>query len=60
MQKWLGLAVLIMLDGGGISVSGTLMDFDDFTFSIQETAGEYTYPLSRIHGIGLGTSAPAS
>lgn len=54
MQQWLAKAVIIVLDAGGASSIGTLMSYDQETFTVQETGGLMTYPLDRLFKISAG------
>ena len=54
MQQWLNKAVVILLDGGGTTSTGTLVSYDDLTITVQETAGVHTYARSRFHDCVAG------
>jgi len=51
MQQWLAKAVVVFMDAGGFSSTGTLMSYDQDTFTVQEVGGLMTYPLSRLFKI---------
>ena len=55
MQQWLGKSVIILLDCGGATSVGTLMSYDDETFTVQETAGLHTYASMRLWDIKAGS-----